>query len=198
MQVGCVNLDSEGGSKDLRQGRIAFSGVDDSFFTTNNGDIGTVAIALRFPKAIDYNGNEITYTRDAFLTKVEAFCRGDEIGAAIYRVRGVAASAAFDPVFDASGAMVRNSFVDKILGGTDAGGTPNVPALQTAFEAFGFTDDDVINFGRANNDEPNALVNPDDELAEERLVAGDFIFMTVIPDAGTDATWATIFFSEEV
>ena len=192
--VGCVDISSEGGGTENRRERFIPTPSGNSFYSNSNGGEGTVTIAFRIPETIQYNGNSTIYTRDAVIKEISSFCRGDEINLEIYKTRN---TTAFDAVFASDGALVKNSFIEYILGGTDSGGTFNVPALQTAFE----TEKPNLEFlrsRRADND-VNAIIEFSTKVTSETyLTAGDIVFVLTRNDAGIDLIWSNVLLEEEV
>ena len=190
LRVGCVDLTSEGGRPEGKNYGSYNSGIGDSFYTTNNSDIGTVALALHIPETISYGGGTTHVCRDAEIKRISAICRSDEITVGLYYIRN---TTAFDAL---SWVTPADSLIQTIQGGTDNLGAFNDAALQTAFEAQ-VGNMELVTVRRADTDvEMIAEFMMSD--SPYYMSAGDFLFLVIVPDAGTDVTFYNLELAEEI
>lgn len=82
--VGCVDITSEGGSKENKQPSAISTGS--TLLTTNS--TGVCILAIRLPSTISYNGSQEPYTRDIVLKSLSTFCK-DESFRNIYVARAI-------------------------------------------------------------------------------------------------------------
>lgn len=193
LNVGCVDVTSEGGQIERKEFTPIASGIDSSIYATNNSGIGTVILAIRIPETLSYNTDTIPITRDSVFNRYIGVARGDEAIHKIYTMRN---TTAFNSVFTSDGENKVGSLLEYIIGGTNSGGTENVAALQTAFEAQ-ISNMELLTARRSEIDTEIIITNVDDN-SPLTLTAGDYIFAVVTPDAGTDPVWSNFEFGDKI
>lgn len=85
--AGCVDVSSEGGHHTNKLYTSATTGSE-LVAATRTGNKAVALLAIRIPKTITYNGEEMLYTRDMVLSALTSFCR-DEHTSSMWVGRGI-------------------------------------------------------------------------------------------------------------
>ena len=177
--AGCVDVTSEGGHVSNKLPTSVSTGTT-LLATTNTGK---AMLAVRLPILTSYDGNNVRYTRDMILTRMDAFCK-DEAFRSIYMGR---LSTATNLAALASWSTNTDSLYEYK---DNTGG-----ALDTAFQLDKAGMDNI--FSIRNEKDISTIHKFGSEHADWYLTGGDIIVVELKSD-GTSTGGITLEFSEEI
>ena len=191
MNVGCVDVTSEGGLRDTRVYDSIDTGTDITTFTVNNDNAdGEAVLAIKVEDTI---GSEVN-TRDLVLERITTFCT-DEAATSIYVTRddtvigGIADNA--DPSLGWADANLLGS-VKYMTGGHDS-------LLETTFETNHTSANTTrLLSKRVEIDHANVIETVRKDEVEYYITPGSYLVVTLRPDADAKSCGATIEWSEEI
>lgn len=179
MQIGCVDVTSEGGHS---SNRLPISvGTGTTLFSTTNA--GKAVLAVKIPMSVTYNGNIVNYTRDMILNTLTTFCK-DESFRSIYFARSLNT-----PNLEAlTWTVVDDSFFEFLDNTGDL--------LDVAFQLDKANMSNIYT-SRNEKDFSGTKENTDKENSPIYISAGDILVLEFLSD-GNSTAGATLGFSEEV
>lgn len=175
----CFSMDIsiEGGMPDFRiQGSV--SNLDGVTVQT----VGTAALAVRVPRIVDYNANNVFYSRAITLNKVTNWCR-DEAALRLYIIRDTLAPNLEALTWD----TIPDSKIEYLEGGDNS-------LLDTAFQL-----DKNPSFLVANewqDIEVKNEISSTDMRNVPHVNPGDIIIFEVVPISSNKETFVTFYYSE--
>lgn len=175
LQVGCVDVTSEGG----RDADLAFASVATGLLQADA--TGRAIIGIKVPRTVSGEIN----TRDLLITKATSWCR-DEAALQVYVGR--------DTLCTNLDGLTWSNITDSNTQYLEGGETS---ALDTAFQ----TDRSNMNLlvSEWNDLEAkNEIINPDPDRAPFYVTAGDILIVCVQSIAGDDDTACTLYMAEEI
>lgn len=182
-RVGCVDISTEGGMKeDTLFGNIntgtGFVSVDDV------GDNGSAVLAIRAPRHIDYNGDEIFNTRGAILDKIVSWCR-DEAVTSVWVGRDYDCSNLEGLTWDS----INDSYLQSLVGGRTS-------ALDGAFVSDKSSMMNILSEW-TDLEQKNTITNPSTS-SRFVLSPGDIVVIHVSSFGGNDDCFANLYYSEQI
>lgn len=181
MRFGCVDVTSEGGTRDSRQ----FASISTGDTLLDATDAGTAMLAIRVPRTVSYDGGTYINTRDLVASKLTSWTR-DEAAAQVYFGRDTTAT----NLDGATWTNLIDSTAQYLIGGDGS-------ALDTAFQADKASMQLVLSEWD-DLEKKNVVINPDNDAAPFYITSGDIMVVVVKSVAGTDQNATTLYLSEEL
>jgi len=181
IQVGCVDITSEGGIKDSRQ----FASISTGTSLLNCDANSSAMIGIKIPRTITYNAATVQNTRDLVASKISSWTR-DEAAAQVYFARDIVAT----NLDGLTWLNLPDSTAQYLIGG--AGST-----LDNAFATDQSSMQLVLNEWD-DIEQKNVVLNPDPDSAPFYISAGDILIIAVQSFAGTDKNATSLYLSEEI
>lgn len=182
LQIGCVDVTSEGGREEGRELLTINTGTIATNFHADSTP--TAMLAIKNPRTVSYGGNTVPNTRDVILSKVSAWVR-DEASVYLYTARDNVATA-----IDAnSWTAVSDSALLTQSGGDTSG-------LQTDF----VTDDENMDLRVVESDdlEMKNVIDLSNDDAPFYLTPGDILVVAVEALANDKDVTITVYMKEEL
>lgn len=181
MHFGCVDVTSEGGTRNNRQ----FASISTGEALLSAKSTGTAMIAIRVPRQVAYNGETVINTRDLVASKLTSWTR-DEAAVQVYFGRDTLAT----NLNGLTWVDLPDSTAQYLVGG-------DASTLDTAFQSDKANTQLVLNEWD-DSEKKNVVINPDGDSAPFYISAGDIMIIVVKSFAGTDANATTVYLSEEL
>ena len=170
MRCGCVDITSEGGSKDTRQ--LGFTGTDEIALTNTEEAV----LVLQIEKYLTYEGGQVRNTMDAALRRLSGFADDSTLYKAYY---------------------TRNAskFVGTTWGAVESGGIGQLQSINGDIVI-----DNLLGMARIESTRIPAngsieISNPDEEFGDFYLTGGDYIVVTMKAKnatlGGANLDWGT-------
>lgn len=150
----------------------------------DTGDGGAAVLALRIPRYVDYNGNNIFNTRGAILDKIVSWCR-DEAVTSVWIGRDYDCTNLEGLTWN----NINDSFLQTLVGGRTS-------TLDTAFLADKSKMMNILSEW-TDIEQKNIITNPS---SSSSFVAspGDVIIIHIASFGGNDDCFANLYYSEQI
>jgi hypothetical protein len=170
IRCGCVDLTSEGGSKDTRQ--LGFTGTDEISLT----NVETAVLVLQIEKYITYEGGQVRNTMDAALRRISGFADDSTLFKAFY-------------TRDAS------KFTGTTWSAVESGGVGQVQSINGDIVIDNLLGMARIESTRIAANDSVSIDNPDELYGDFYMTGGDFIVVTMkaknATSGGANLDWGT-------
>jgi hypothetical protein len=170
MRCGCVDITSEGGSKDTRQ--LGFTGTGE----INLSNTETAYLVLQIERLLTYEGGQVRNTLDAALRRLSAYADDSTLFQAYY-------------TRDAT------KFVGTTWSPVDSGTLGQVAAANGAIVIDNLLGMTLIESRRIPNNDSIEISNPDEQYGDFYLTGGDYIVVTLraknVTLGGASIDWGT-------
>lgn len=179
---GCADVSSEGGTNDRTLFRTVNTGS--ALVTLGAADTLTAILALRVPRTVTYNAQQVYNSRGAFADELITWTR-DESRTTVFLARDINVP----NINGITWSPIEDTLIEYVSG-------DNTGALNTAF-ALDQANCSEIMTEWANLDEKNIITNPT-ENSEFHLTPGDILIITVAAITTNKLSSASLYFSEQL
>ena len=170
MRCGCVDITSEGGSKDTRQ--LGFTGTDEIALTSTEQAV----LVLQIEKYLTYEGGQVRNTMDAALRRLSGFADDSTLYKAYY---------------------TRNAskFIGTTWGPVESGGIGQLQSINGDIVIDNLLGMARIESTRIPANGSVSINNPDEDFGDFYLTGGDYIVITMKAKnatlGGANLDWGT-------